>query len=77
MTDIVTITPNPAVDLSTSVEKIIPTHKLRGSRNGAIPGEGGQRGTFIKRSGGEASAIYPVGGAMGELLRNFSIAKGS
>ena len=29
MTDIVTNTPNPAVDLSTSVERIVPIHKLR------------------------------------------------
>jgi len=28
MTDIVMITPNPAVDLSTSVERIVPIRKL-------------------------------------------------
>jgi len=28
MTDIVTITPRPAVDLSTWVERIVPIHKL-------------------------------------------------
>ena len=31
MTGIVTITPNPAVDVSTTVERIIPVHKLRGT----------------------------------------------
>jgi hypothetical protein len=30
MTDIVTITPNPAVDLSTTVDRILPVVKLRG-----------------------------------------------
>ena len=55
MTDIVTITPNPAVDLSSQRRD---------------PGGGGVNvARVIKRLGGEASAIYPVGGAMGALLR--------
>ena len=70
MTDILTITPNPAVDLSTSVEKIIPTQKLRGTSQRRDPGGGGINvARVIKRLGGEARAIYPVGGAMGETLR--------
>ena len=70
MTDILTITPNPAVDLSTSVEKIIPTQKLRGMSQRRDPGGGGINvARVIKRLGGEARAIYPVGGAMGEMLR--------
>ena len=70
MTDILTITPNPAVDLSTSVEKIIPTQKLRGTSQRRDPGGGGINvARVIKRLGGEARAIYPVGGAMGEMLR--------
>ena len=70
MTDIVTITPNPAVDLSTSVERILPTLKLRGTSQRRDPGGGGVNvARAIKRLGGEASAIYPVGGAMGALLR--------
>jgi 6-phosphofructokinase 2 len=77
MTDILTITPNPAVDLSTSVERIIPTHKLRGTSQRRDPGGGGvnvARG--IKRLGGEARAIYPVGGVMGELLRKLLDSEG-
>lgn len=70
MTDIVTITPNPAVDLSTLVEKIVPTIKLRGTSQRRDPGGGGVNVTrAIKRLGGEASAIYPVGGGTGALLR--------
>ena len=62
MTDILTITPNPAVDLSTSVEKIIPTQKLRGTSQRRDPGGGGINvARVIKRLGGEARAIYPVG----------------
>ena len=70
MPDIVTITPNPAVDLSTSVEKILPTRKLRGMSQRRDPGGGGVNvARVIKRLGGQASAIYPVGGGMGALLQ--------
>ena len=70
MTDIVTITPNPAVDLSTSVERIVPIHKLRGTSQQRDPGGGGINvARVIKRLGGDVSAIYPVGGATGDLLR--------
>jgi len=71
MTDIVTITPNPAVDLSTSVEKIVPVYKLRGTSQRRDPGGGGINvARVVKRLGGEVSAIYPIGGATGDLLRS-------
>lgn len=70
MTDIVTITPNPAVDLSTSVERIVPVYKLRGTSQRRDPGGGGINvARVIKRLGGDVSAIFSVGGAMGDLLR--------
>jgi len=70
MTDIVTITPNPAVDLSTSVERIIPVYKLRGTSQRRDPGGGGINvARVVKRLGGDVCAIYPVGGATGDLLR--------
>lgn len=70
MTDIVTITPNPAVDLSTSVEKILPVYKLRGTSQQRDPGGGGINvARVIRRLGGDVRAIYPVGGATGDLLR--------
>lgn len=63
MVDIATITPNPAVDLSTSVDKILPVAELRGTSR---PGGGGINvARVIKRLGGEAQAIYPVGGVIG------------
>ena len=69
MSDIATLTPNPAVDLSTSVERIVPVYKLRGTSQRRDPGGGGINvARVIKRLGGEASAIYPVGGATGDLL---------
>jgi len=69
MTDIVTITPNPAVDLSTAVDKIVPVYKLRGAWQQRDPGGGGINvARVIKRLGGSVSAIYPIGGATGNLL---------
>lgn len=70
MTDIVTITLNPAVDLSTSVDRIQPVAKLRGKSQRRHPGGGGINvARVIRRLGGDARAIYPVGGAIGILLR--------
>jgi 6-phosphofructokinase 2 len=70
MTDIVTITPNPAVDLSTSVERIVPVAKLRGTSQRRDPGGGGINvARVITRLGGDVSAIYPTGGVTGDLLR--------
>jgi 6-phosphofructokinase 2 len=70
MTDIVTITLNPAVDLSTSVDRIQPVAKLRGKSQRRDPGGGGINvARVIRRLGGDAHAIYPVGGAIGGLLR--------
>jgi len=70
MTDIVTITPSPAVDLSTAVDKIVPVAKLRGQSQRRDPGGGGINvARVIRRLGGDARAIYPIGGAIGKLLR--------
>jgi 6-phosphofructokinase 2 len=70
MIDIVTITPNPAVDVSTSVDRIVPVSKLRGIWQRRDPGGGGINvARVIKRLGGNVSALYPVGGVTGDLLR--------
>jgi 6-phosphofructokinase 2 len=70
MTAIVTITLNPAVDISTTVDRIVPVHKLRGTTLRRDPGGGGINvARVVTRLGGDVSAIYPVGGAMGSLLR--------
>ncbi len=77
MTDIVTITPNPAVDLSTSVEKSVPVFKLRCTSQRRDPGGGGINvARVIKRLGGNASAIYPVGGITGSMLCKLLDAEG-
>ena len=40
MAEIVTLTPNPAIDLSTSVDRIVPMRKLRCTAQGATPAAG-------------------------------------
>ena len=77
MTDIVTVTPNPAVDLSTAVDRIVPVYKLRGTSQRRDPGGGGINvARVVKRLGGDVRAVYPAGGAMGDLLRRLLDAEG-
>lgn len=71
MSDIVTITLNPAVDISTSVERVIPVAKLRGDYQQHDAGGGGINvARVVTRFGGDVTALYPVGGATGALLRS-------
>jgi len=77
MTAIITVTLNPAVDLSTTVERIVPVHKLRGTSLRRDPGGGGINvARVVTRLGGDVRAIYPAGGAMGELLCQLLDAEG-
>jgi 6-phosphofructokinase 2 len=70
VSNIVTITPNPAVDVSTVVDRIVPVTKLRGSSQRRDPGGGGINvARVITRFGGDVTALYPVGGATGAVLR--------
>jgi 6-phosphofructokinase 2 len=69
MTRVVTFTPNPAIDVSTSVERIAPTRKLRCGAARRDPGGGGVNvARVINRLGGDVTALYPIGGATGGLL---------
>lgn len=66
---IVTLTPNPAIDISTSVDEIVPVRKLRCTQARRDPGGGGVNvARVVRRLGGSVSAIYPAGGVTGELL---------
>jgi 6-phosphofructokinase 2 len=67
---IITFTMNPAVDLSSSVARVVPAQKLRCAIARRDPGGGGINvARVISRLGGEVTAIYPLGGATGLLLR--------
>ena len=68
-TQIITLTINPAVDISTSVKKMVPFTKMRCAQAQRDPGGGGINvARVLKRLGAEATAIYPAGGATGQSL---------
>lgn len=70
MTDILTVTMNPALDVSTSTDKVTDTHKLRCTAAKFHPGGGGINvARVVRRLGGDCLALYPAGGAKGQLLR--------
>ncbi|SDD14718.1 1-phosphofructokinase family hexose kinase [Paraburkholderia lycopersici] len=72
MVEIVTLTLNPAVDVSTAVECVVDTHKLRCDAARRYPGGGGINvARVIQRlDGRQASclALYLAGGASGSQL---------
>ncbi|MBP0632862.1 1-phosphofructokinase family hexose kinase [Cupriavidus sp. AcVe19-1a] len=71
MTDILTITPNPAVDVATSIDRVSDTRKLRCSEARRDPGGGGINvARVIQRLGGDCLAVYLAGGATGTLLQH-------
>ena len=70
MTDILTVTMNPALDLSTSTDKVMDTHKLRCTSAIFHPGGGGINvARVMHRLGGDCLALYPFGGVNGQGLR--------
>ncbi|WP_207427182.1 1-phosphofructokinase family hexose kinase [Pedobacter sp. SYSU D00535] len=70
MKNILTITLNPTVDKSTSIDHLAPEKKLRCQQPKFEPGGGGinvSRG--LKRLGLSSTAFFPAGGRTGSLLR--------
>lgn len=66
---ILTFTPNPALDIYTTVDKVTPDDKLRCKAPTQDPGGGGVNvSRVIKRLGGESTAIYTKGGYTGEMF---------
>jgi len=71
MTAIVTLTMNPALDIATSTARVEPTHKLRCSIPRYDPGGGGINvARAVHALGGEAIAVFPIGGPAGEMIRH-------
>ncbi|MBA3013986.1 MAG: 1-phosphofructokinase family hexose kinase [Proteobacteria bacterium] len=71
MKTIVTLSMNPAIDKSSSIEHVIAERKLYCKKPQFEPGGGGINVTrAIKKLGGKSFALYPAGGAAGEVLRN-------
>ncbi|MFH1340590.1 MAG: 1-phosphofructokinase family hexose kinase [Pseudomonadota bacterium] len=70
MKDIVALSMNPAIDISTSVRQVMPFSKLRCAAVQRDPGGGGINvARVVRRFGADMMAIYPSGGAVGQLLR--------
>ena len=77
MKPILTLTMNPALDASSSVENVFPEHKLRCGPVRHDPGGGGINvARAIKKLGGDALALHCCGGATGGMLRTLLAAEG-
>jgi 6-phosphofructokinase 2 len=77
MRTVVTLTLNPSVDESTTVERVLPEHKLRCAPPRYDPGGGGINvARVIRRLGGDCLALYPSGGLTGGLLEGLLQAEG-
>ncbi|WP_262028110.1 1-phosphofructokinase family hexose kinase [Microvirga sp. Mcv34] len=69
MPQVVTLTMNPALDIATSADAVMPTDKIRCGPPRYDPGGGGINvARVIRRLGGDALAIFPAGGAAGTAL---------
>jgi 6-phosphofructokinase 2 len=69
MARIVTITINPAVDVSTTVDRVEPVRKMRCRTERREPGGGGINvARVISRFGAEVVAVYAAGGVTGQML---------
>ena len=70
MQAIVTLTMNPTIDTSTTVEHVAPERKLRCQSPSHDPGGGGVNvSRAIRKLGGTSKALYPGGGPTGQMLQ--------
>ncbi len=70
MAAIVTLTVNPALDIATAADRILPSHKIRCDTPHYDPGGGGINvARAVRALGGSALAIFPAGGGSGDKLR--------
>jgi 6-phosphofructokinase 2 len=74
---IVTLTMNPAIDVSTSIEYVVADEKLRcGPPTYEAGGGGINVARAIHRLGGDALALFPAGGPAGQLLTSLLASEG-
>jgi 6-phosphofructokinase 2 len=77
MSRIVTLTMNPALDVSTSTAAVRPTDKLRCTQPLFEPGGGGINvARVLGELGGDATAIFPSGGPTGASLQQLLVDSG-
>jgi 6-phosphofructokinase 2 len=68
---IVTLTINPAIDISAAVPRVTAVHKLRCTSVRREAGGGGINvARVVDRLGGKAHAVFPIGGPIGSMLRD-------
>ena len=78
MSSIVTLTLNPCIDESSSVDRLAADRKLRCEAPRYEPGGGGINvARAVRRLGGDALAIYPAGGSAGSLLGSLLDSEGA
>jgi 6-phosphofructokinase 2 len=69
MPEILTVTTNPALDIATATEIIEPSRKLRCEAPRYDPGGGGINvARAVHMLGGDALAVFPAGGASGQMI---------
>ena len=74
---IVTLTLNPALDVTAAAEHVRPTDKIRCTEPRFDPGGGGINVARVaQRLGAEVAAIFPSGGATGESLESLLAREG-
>ncbi|MBK8965863.1 MAG: 1-phosphofructokinase family hexose kinase [Lewinellaceae bacterium] len=75
--NIVTLTLNPALDKSTTIERLVPEQKLRCSAIQFDAGGGGINvSKGIRKLGGMSTAVFPAGGNNGRRLLDILAAAG-
>ncbi len=71
MQSIITLTMNPTLDKSASIDNVVPDQKLRCHSLRREPGGGGINvSRAIKKLGGESMALYSAGGTPGQTIQN-------
>lgn len=74
---ILTVTVNPALDVTTSTERVVPEHKLRCGGTRLDPGGGGVNvSRAIRNLGGITTTLYTAGGPTGQAYRQLLEAEG-
>ena len=77
MSDILTVTLNPALDVLTTIERVSDTHKMRCGPTLKHPGGGGVNvARVLHRLGASCEAVYLAGGVTGERHRQLLRAEG-
>jgi 6-phosphofructokinase 2 len=75
--EIVTLCMNPALDITTDVDAVRPTDKLRCAAARYDPGGGGINVAHVAEVLGiPSTAVFPAGGPAGELVHNLLVAEG-